>query len=85
MLLLVLVPRHAEERKTPSTHIFQILEKKVKRKSANMATFHKLKLTSLMSAGNGWDMHTQDRRTLQPERTEHKGNSTLTETLKPFL
>lgn len=66
-----------EEHKTPSMHIFQILKKKnVKRKSANMITFHKSKLTSLMSAGNRWDVHTQDRQTVQPERTERKGNST---------
>lgn len=85
VLLLVLVPGHAEEHKTPSMHIFQILEKNVKRKSANTATFHKSKLNSLMSPGNVWDVYTQDRRTLQLERTECKRNCNLTETLKPFL
>lgn len=34
---------------------FQVLEENVKRKSANMATFHKSKLTSLMSTGNRSD------------------------------
>lgn len=64
---------------------FQVLEENLKRKSADMPAFHKRKLTSLMSTGNRSDVHTQDRGMVQPERMESKGNSSLTEILKPFL
>jgi len=39
--------------KFPSMHMIQILEKNVKRKSANRATFHTSKLTSHMSLAMG--------------------------------